>query len=1085
MEFIWDIIDSSFEQRSLVQEQLDSYNSFIDINLEQIINEVGRYEKNITFGNIYITKPTNTENDGTIDIILPKEARLRNLTYASNVYVDITVDENEFKHCLLMKLPVMLKSTICNLNGHDEHDECKYDKGGYFIINGSEKVLISQEKMCNNKIYVFAKKQPNKYIYVGESKSIREDDSSSAYAMYVMLSSLNVKNEHVIKLSIPIFKLDIPIFIIFYALGVDNDKAILECFSEAYRDNPKFIEIVLPSIQNMSIKTKEDAIEYICTKLGHETKDFERVFSNKLFFYITNKSSKCVVLSYIIQEVVACFLGWRQEDDRDHFKNKRIELAGCLLGGLFRQLFRRTFKEFVTNINKCSKQGKVFNINHLLKTKIITNGIKYSLSTGNWGVGNTSSIRTGVSQVLNRLTYFSSLSHLRRINSPIGREGKLTKPRHLHNSHWGKCCPSETPEGQSCGLVKNMSMMAYISNDTRVQPVINLLLHYGVQRMYDLNKTSCFVNGKMIGCCENPMRLRNTIIEYRRCGDIAFDVGISYCNQRNEIKINCDSGRVCRPLMVVANNRLVLTEKDKENISNRKQSGFGWYYLIAYGIVEYIDPDEEDNLMIAFYPSDMDGDKRYTHCEIHPSMILGVCASTIPFAHHNQSPRNTYQSAMVKQSMGIYASNFQERMESLAHIMMYPQKPLVQTKTMNILCTNDLPAGQNAIVAIATYTGYNQEDSLIMNQSSIDRGLFRTFFYRTYKEEVKQQSGTMKESIEPIEDDRCTAIKLANYKKVDSDGIVPVGVSVSSKDVLIGKSVNLFSEKDEPVKKDASTYIRNNEAGIVDKVMLTTNEHGMKMTKVRVRTMRTPTIGDKFSARHGQKGTIGMTYRDEDMPFTSNGMRPDIIINPHAIPSRMTVGQLLECVMGKVGCMDGKMKDATAFNNQVTPESLFEALHKSGYQRHGNERMMNGFTGKMMESAIFIGPTYYQRLKHMVDDKIHSRGRGPVQLLTRQPVEGRSREGGLRFGEMERDCIISHGAASFLKDRMCTQSDEYRIHVCTMCGCMATGDIIHNKFFCKACNTTEVKQVNVPYAYKLLTQELQSCGVTMRMNLES
>ena len=496
---------------------------------------------------------------------------------------------------------------------------------------------------------------------------------------------------------------------------------------------------------------------------------------------------------------------------------------------------------------------------------------------------------------------------------------------------------------------------------------------------------------------------------------------------------------------------------------------FGWKDLLAKGVVEYLDAEEEETAMIIMTPEDLTNSKAkhmgytteetedplarhdpllnphahtFTHCEIHPSMILGVCASIIPFPDHNQSPRNTYQSAMGKQAMGVFLTNFDQRMETMANILYYPQKPLARTMSMEYLKFRELPAGQNAIVAIACYSGYNQEDSVIMNQSSIDRGLFRSLFYRTYQDQETVVGHNIVEQFERPTRNDTLRMKHGTYDKIDADGIVEVGARVSGEDIIIGKTAPMAPDAEElgqrqkqHLKRDVSTPLRSTESGIVDQVLVTTSGDGQKFVKVRVRTTKIPQIGDKFASRHGQKGTIGITYRQEDMPFTREGVVPDLIINPHAIPSRMTIAHLIECQLSKVATLRGDEGDATPFT-KVTVTNVSNILRSMGYQSRGFEVMYNGHTGRKLVAQVFLGPTYYQRLRHMVDDKIHSRARGPTQILTRQPVEGRARDGGLRFGEMERDCMIAHGASSFLKERLFDVSDPFRVHVCDICGLM-------------------------------------------------
>ena len=1012
----WDVIHGLFETNDLVSQQIDSYDEFVETLLPNIVNEyehtiIGENKDiHVTLKNFRIDRPTVTENSGDTEFLMPHEARLRNMTYSCGVSVDIHIkqadsqEDTVFEDCTLCKIPVMVRSKLCNLNStlSDSKKECEYDRGGYFIVNGNEKVLIAQEKMNNNHVYVFQKKPPSKYSHVAEIRCIRENDVKSTNTMVLNVTYPNgVSDDRFLRIQTQHTRTDVPVFVYFYLFGYTNHKDILALFFR----NKHLIPHMIPSLNDAeSVHDKQSAEEYLATRLVYPNTQTS-VLISEFLPHVSDVDGKAHVLAYMIEQLLLCAFGEREEDDRDHFKNKRVDTTGYLIAGLFRQLFRRMYKEFLSASSKMLKTGRIFNINNIIKTKIITNGLKYSLSTGNWGVG-MQNVRTGVSQVYNRFTFASGLSHMRRINSSIGRDGKLTGPRHLHNSHWGKVCPAETPEGQACGLVKNMSLTVCVSkcvNSAYIRAVLR-----DTCPGFDKD-VRVFVNGDHVGSTNEPEGVCDKLRKDRRRGVVPFDTGVAFDVVKREIRVNTDAGRVCRPLFVVTNNELVVMEH-KTLLKNRNLTGHTFDELLIRGVVEYIDPDEEENVMVAMFPKDLENNKhiRYTHCEMHPSMIMGVCASSIPFPDHNQSPRNTYQSAMGKQAMGVYSANYQQRMDTVSHILMYPQKPLVQTKVSDLFRINELPSGQNAIVAIACYSGYNQEDSVIMNQSAIDRGLFRSIFYRTYKEEVKTQGGGVKEFIERPDKIQCSGTKLANYEKLDIDGLVEPGTELKGNDVIIGKTVCSADALDDKV--DASTITRHNEDGIVDRVMMTTNEYGAPMIKTRVRKTRIPVIGDKFSARHGQKGTIGMTYRQEDMPFShETGMTPDIIINPHAIPSRMTIGQLLECVLGKVGCMEGRCQDSTAFeHDERTINGVFERLKAFGFEKHGNERLVNGMTGKMMDHAIFVGPTYYQRLKHMVDDKIHSRSRGPVQILTRQPVEGRTRDGGLRTVEMERDAIISH-----------------------------------------------------------------------------
>ncbi|KAK9052552.1 hypothetical protein SSX86_029182 [Deinandra increscens subsp. villosa] len=1150
----WAVISAYFEDKGLVRQQLDSFDEFIQNTMQEIVDETGDIEirpesqhnpgrnsdfvetiYRINFGQIYLSKPMMTESDGETASLYPKAARLRNVTYSSPLYVDVTkrvikkghdceevAETQEFAKVFIGKVPIMLRSSYCSLYQTSEKDltelgECPFDQGGYFIINGSEKVLIAQEKMSTNHVYVFKKRQPNKYSYAAEVRSVSQSQNKTPSGMFVrMLSRAGGKegsSGQYIRATLPYIRTEIPIIIVFRALGFVADKDILEHICYDFSDT-QMMELLRPSLEEaFVIQNQQVALDYI-GKRGSTTgtpkekriKYAKEILQREMLPHVGVgehcETKKAYYFGYIIHRLLLCALGRRQQDDRDHYGNKRLDLAGPLLGSLFRMLFRKLTRDVRSYVQKSVDTGKDVNLQFAIKAKTITSGLKYSLATGNWGQVNSAGSRAGVSQVLNRLTYASTLSHLRRLNSPIGREGKLAKPRQLHNSHWGMMCPAETPEGQACGLVKNLALMVYITVGSAANPILEFLDEWTMEGFEEISpavipqSTKIFVNGSWVGIHRNPELLVRTLRQLRRQVDVNTEVGVIRDIRLKELRLYTDYGRCSRPLFIVEKQKLLIKKKDILALQQRESvEECGWHDLVAKGFVEYVDTEEEETTMISMTINDLIQSRTnpddaysetYTHCEIHPSLILGVCASIIPFPDHNQSPRNTYQSAMGKQAMGMYVTNYQTRMDTSAYVLYYPQKPLVTTRAMEHLHFRQLPAGINAIVAIACYSGYNQEDSVIMNQSSIDRGFFRSLFFRSYRDEEKKMGTLVKEDFCCPNRDTTTGMRHGCYDKLDDDGFAPPGTRVSGDDVIIGKT-SPVAQDDGPgqasryTQSDHSTSLRHSESGVVDQVCLTTNADGLRFVKIRMRSVRIPQIGDKFSSRHGQKGTVGMTYTQEDMPWTIEGICPDIIVNPHAIPSRMTIGQLIECIMGKVAAHMGKEGDATPFTD-VTVDSISKALHKCGYQMRGFETMYNGHTGRRMTNMIFFGPTYYQRLKHMVDDKIHSRGRGPVQILTRQPAEGRSRYGGLRFGEMERDCMIAHGAAHFLKERLFDQSDAYRIHVCECCGLIALTNLKKVSFECRSCkNKTEIVQIHLPYACKLLIQELMSMAIAPRL----
>jgi DNA-directed RNA polymerase II subunit RPB2 len=803
-------------------------------------------------------------------------------------------------------------------------------------------------------------------------------------------------------------------------------------------------------------------------------------------------------------------------DDRDSYINKRVDLTGASLNNLFRNYFNKLVKDMEKQVVKEINNGSwrstedylniinPTNIYKIIKSTTIENGFKRALATGDFGIKHTNSNKVGVAQVLNRLTYVSSLSHLRRISTPTDKSGKLVPPRKLHNTSWGFLCPAETPEGASVGIVKNLSYMTHITIHSNSMSLYEYVGPHIVPveelKPIDVHdKVKVFINGSWIGITKNdPVHLYMLLKDMKCKGIINIYTSIVFDYLTQEIRVCNDSGRVTRPLLRVKDRQLLL---NKEVINGLNKNELGWDDLftdckITDAVLEYIDPEEQGFSMIATKPSEMysntntnpfaiDKIYKYTHCEIHPSTLFGIVASCIPFPDHNQSPRNTYQSAQAKQAMGVYATNYNERMDKTAYVLNYPCRPLVDTRVMNLIKMNQIPSGCNINVAIMTHTGYNQEDSVLINKGSIDRGLFQTTIYHTEKDEDKQKINGDEEIRCKPDPSKTKGMKFGNYSKVNSKGVMPENSLVESRDVIIAKVTPIKENKNDHTKvikyEDQSRIYRTVEETYIDKNYIDKNGDGYTFAKVRLRALRKPVIGDKFSSRHGQKGTVGNIIPEADMPFNSSGVRPDIIINPHAIPSRMTIGQLKETLLGKVLVELGLFGDGTSFGD-LNVDDISKKLLSLGYESSGNELLYSGLTGEQVECSVFMGPVFYQRLKHMVNDKQHSRSIGPMVNLTRQPAEGRSRDGGLRFGEMERDAMISHGAARFTRGRMYDASDKYSVHICKKCGLVASYNDKLHIHLCRTCdNRTDFSYVEIPYACKLLFQELTTMNVVPRV----
>ena len=1177
---VWDIIDTYFRDTPHYksQHQLDSFNEFIysDVNgLKHIIKRENplmiykdalnanatsfKHEMKIYFGetiydnrdeltfgtlkenieNIFISSPIEYQ-EGEGKYMYPNVARLKGYTYGSNVFCNIGIifknnESNEitvvnFPKVNLGMIPIMVHSKMCLLNNLDSVQlttlgECPYDQGGYFIIRGKEKVVISQENKINNILYVHESHEDN-VVLQAVIKSVSKEGFQSSRTNVITLTETKVYTNSnpsrfrfiANRILVRILGIDmkIPVFILLRALGLKNDK---EIFSHIiYSTDKKEIRDNLMNILRFAAKDSEpiysqkDAFQLLAihTK-GKEKINIINILNNNLLPHYETNEEKAYFIAYSVRRLLLTHLGVIPKTDRDSYANKRIDLAGPLLLELYRELwgnYQRNCSLTIDNEYKFNfKKGADFsqiindvNYKRIFNCRIMDNIVKSFGSVFGTGLSG----RQGIVQDLNRLSMLGTLSHIRRLSFPLPSGSKSIGPRKLHNSQWGFVCPSESPDGSNTGIINHLSIAANVTSNIQPDGILEALHSL---KMIDLENSvkeeiseACkvFLNGKWIGLHSNPPLLYKILRLYKLNSIINILTSISWDIDLNELHVFCDSGRIVRPVFVLRDdNSNSLIEGNLTHIQNWKKSIHGHLYDVLDGVsvyddtfhkdvvddiqlkekdfiqflenrqsvIEYIDPTESNTFLIAKDYKSID--KNYTHCEIHSSLILSAVALNIPFPEHSQAPRNVFSCQQTKQAVGMYSSAYNTRFDTFGNILHYPQKALTTTRYKKYTDVDKLPYGANCIVAIASYGGFNQEDAVILNKTSVERGMFQSVYYRSYEESEETKFGTVSSFGNPKYQKNVKKKDLSKFSKLDENGFVKENTHVDHNDAFVAKCTPNKSEEGDYTSV-SGTSVKFGTYGTVDKVIVFENKDGLRTCKVRIRKHRIPEIGDKFSSRPGQKGVCGLLIDEKDMPFSKDGIVPDLIVNPHAIPSRMTINQLLEMILGKSASLGGYLGDATPFQNKDIIDYT-KLLESYGYDGLGNEVLYSGITGEQIKTSIFMGPIYYQRLKIMVADKVHSRSTGPLQSLTRQPAGGKSNDGGFRVGEMERDSIISHGITAFLKESMMERADKYSVLIDEKTGLMDYKD------------DSEKVKVAMPYAMKLLLQELQTMSINARL----
>jgi DNA-directed RNA polymerase II subunit RPB2 len=1209
----WKVLDTYFKSNPdyLVTHHLDSFNHFIEHGIKKVFiesnplkyiettdvkskkpNSILLYHGGKDGSRIHFGKPVLHNND-TVQYMYPNEARLHNMTYGATIHYDVdveiityapgssepTVETTVLSDIYLGTFPIMVNSNMCITSGMSPEikynmGECKCDHGGYFIIDGGEKVIVPEETFANNVIYV-GHTPKDKYTHIAEVRSVSEDSSKPKRKVTVMLSDSAKSEKNIgglILVNIPNVRKPMPLFIVMRALGIISDKDIIKaCLLDTERYST-YVDLFYSSIYDAKlIDTQLEAIQFIATFVKNKsTTVVLNILTNYFLPHIgdTNFIDKAYYVGYMTMKVLSAYLNKGSLTDRDSFIFKRINSSGQMLYDLFAEFYILQKKSILQSIDRMynkdpDRYGKSFiglmEYGSLYyDERVLETGFKRAFK-GDWG-SQAYTKKVGVVQDLNRLSWFTAMCQLRKSMLPMPAGVKITGPRKLHATQWGYIDVLDCPEGADIGFAKHLAITAKVTQGTSGEEFTNWFYQsFDVKYLIGSNleylaiTTKVFINGRWIGNISDPIETTRTLKMYKHCGIIPIYTSISFNHQSNEIYIYTDEGRLVRPIYYITNGTPSYSRKGIFDINinwTNMSAGFGTpkvpidlytstkvfkpselyeaasdtnYLYTHRSIIEYIDVSEEHHSLVAISPKDINK-KWSTHVEIDPSVMLGIMGNSVLFPQHNPLPRNNFSGAQSRSAVSIYSTNYPMRMDKSGIILNYGTSPLVRSKYLSYLNNEEIPYGVNCVVAIMSHTGYNVEDALIFNEGSLKRGLFKTSYYTTYEEteDYSENPGDVERGkivFSEIIGAPVVGTKMGfDYSKLDSNGIIREGEHVNDKTMILGM-VNVSSAGHSI---DASVKPKKGQTGTVDKTCLITKSDGRRLAKVRIREDRVPAIGDKFASRAGQKGTVGIVLPERDMPFTSRGIKPDLIVNPHAMPSRMTLGHLIESILGKMCSLKGVMGDCTAFgssgaslapighqlhgdaiNSMGTGTDYSKIMQNLGYNSNGLEILHNGMTGEQITSDIFVGTNYYMRLKHMVKDKINYRAQGPRNFLTRQSVQGRANDGGLRMGEMERDCAVTHGLSSFLKESYMLRGDAYKLAVCNNTGLTAiynpsNGTMLSPSIdgplkFVKDVNKEDLiltnitrfgrsfSIVDIPFAFKLLMQELQCMGIQTRI----